>query len=191
MMSEPVTDNLLEACRTFLSQFNTDTYPGVPSEFAQVCLHAIKLFRGLLALACPIPGIEGSCLEDVQFLIGAAIVTEIPRVGRLIASKLKKAPWDARVSDFLQTVGAAVTHGPPLLQAFLLSEDFLQGVKTLQDDAHEYLTMLGTAKQNLPTWIENLRPLATEHFQLNLIKLLTNDLNALDDEGGSREESAF
>ena len=67
----------------------------------------------------------------------------------------------------------------------------MQGVKTLQDDAHEYLTMLGTAKQNLPTWIENLRPLATEHFQQNLIKLLTNDLNALDGEGGSSEESAF
>ena len=132
-------------------------------------------------------------MEGVQFLASTppAVVTEIPKVGRLIASKLKKAPWDTRVSDFLQTVGAALTHGPPLLQAFLLSEDFLQGVKTLQDDAHEYLTMLGTAKQNLPTWIENLRPLATEHFQQNLIKLLTNDLNALDDEGGSREESAF
>ena len=95
------------------------------------------------------------------------------------------------MSDSLQTVGVALTHGPPLLQAFLLSEDFLQGVKTLLDDAHEYFTMLGTAKQNLPTWIENLRPLATEHFQQNLIKLLTNDLNALDDEGGSRQESAF
>ena len=66
-----------------------------------------------------------------------------------------------------------------------------QGVKTLLDDAHEYFTMLGTVKQNLPTWIENLRPLATEHFQNNLIKLLTNDLNALDDEGGSGQESAF
>ena len=136
-------------------------------------------------------------VEDVQFLTSPvagtppAVVADIPKVGRLIASKLKKAPWDARVSDFLQTVGAALTHGPPLLQAFLLSEDFLQSVKTLQDDAHEYLTMLGTAKQNLPTWIENLRPLATEHFQQNLIKLLTNDLNALDDEGGSREECAF
>jgi len=112
-------------------------------------------------------------------------------VGRLIAIKLKKAPWDTRVSDFLQTVGAALTHGPPLLHAYLLSDDFLQGVKSLHDDAQEYFAMLTTAKQNLPTWIENLRPLATEHFQQNLIKLLTNDLNALDDEGGSREESAF
>ena len=176
-----------------MSQFNTDTCGGVPGKFAQVCLHAIKLFRGLLALACPIPGIEGSCLEDVQFLASTqpAVVTEIPKVGRLIASKLKKAPWDTRVSDFHQTVGAALTHGPPLLQAFSLSEDFLQAVKTLQDDAQEYLTMLSTAKQNLPTRIETLRPLATEPFQLNLIKLLTNDLNALDDEGGSSEESAF
>ena len=112
-------------------------------------------------------------------------------MGRLIAIKLKKAPWDTRVSDFLQTVGAALTHGPPLLHAYLLSDDFLQGVKSLHDDAQEYFAMLTTAKQNLPTWIENLRPLATEHFQQNLIKLLTNDLNALDDEGGSREESAF
>ena len=109
----------------------------------------------------------------------------------MVASKLKKAPWDTRVSDFLQTVGAALTHGPPLLQAFLLSEDLLQGVKTSLDDAHEYFAMLGTAKQNLPTWIENLRPLATGYFQQNLIKLLTNDLNALEDEEMSSEESAF
>ena len=129
MMSEPVTDNLLEACRTFLSQFNTDTCGGVPSNFAQVCLHAIKLFRGLLALACPTPGIEGSCLEDVQFLASTppAVVTEIPKVGRLIASKLKKAPWDTRVSDFLQTVGAALTPWPSTLAGFLVVRGLLAG----------------------------------------------------------------
>ena len=120
-----------------------------------------------------------------------AIVTEIPSVGRLIASKLKKAPWDTRVSDFLQTVGVALTYGPPLLHAYLLSDDFLQGVKSLQDDAQEYFTMLTTAKQNLPTWIANLRPLATQFFQLNLIKLLTNDLKALEEEEMSSEESVF
>eukprot|EP00975_Prorocentrum_lima_P042222 8872223-Prorocentrum_lima.AAC.1 len=62
---------------------------------------------GLRRLAQPIAGASPA---DVDFIAGtqsrvAEVVAKVPRTGRLVAAKMRKDPWMARVSTYRQFVG--------------------------------------------------------------------------------------
>ena len=67
-----------------------------PNELIPQVIVAARVARGCLAVLIPVPGAFNSSLTDVEFVhalggVAAPISKELPRVGKLIASKLQRA----------------------------------------------------------------------------------------------------
>ena len=76
---------LLKLCRSFLHQHVLESGALQNKEvLASIYNNVAKVMRGIVALTSPVPSDEGSCHTT------APILTQLPRVGRLIVNKLRR-----------------------------------------------------------------------------------------------------
>ena len=84
---------LLRICDLFLSQHERDAAKLAEGPMAVVD-GIVQVLKGFAALCSPTPGIHGSCLSDVQYLMPknatTAPILALPRIGRILVNKLRQ-----------------------------------------------------------------------------------------------------
>jgi len=184
LLSSPLEPQpLIDMCNILLNFFK-EREEQWPSFLARYIATAKSICRGFLALVSPVPGICGSSLLDVDFIHpkspGAipGVVSELPRVGRSMASKLSKIPvWGKMSSDFRKTYGPASEMAKPLQRAMCLAE----GIAQEKVDDQESRDELAKLTRGIPEWREALRPGATDPLEESFAITLTKDLKIVKD----------
>ena len=81
--------------------------------------------RALVAISVPIPGIHGVTLDDVEYAAPkhgteAMIMKEIPRLGRIVALRLreKESLWESSIVAYKKAQGVEVSAGLELCSAW-------------------------------------------------------------------------
>ena len=89
-------DLLLKACKAYLLQHDQEGHSAADNSVLKIVSgNVAKVFRGVVALLSPIPGDCGSGLEHVEYVnprnaTSAPLLSDIPKLGRLILNKLRR-----------------------------------------------------------------------------------------------------
>ena len=97
-LSEEGCPVLIEHMLKFLSRVDASSFASAPEHYQVVFGGVVKVAKGLVGLASPVPG-KGNCtLGDIQYAMpsngtSAAVYKDLPKIGRLIASRLRADPF--------------------------------------------------------------------------------------------------
>ena len=126
---------LVKLCRAFLHQYVLEKASVVENErVVTVFNNVAKVMRGMVALISPVPGDAGSQHADVEYIsprnaTTAAILTELPRVGRLIVNKLRRESVSCLVCN-QRIISVVFSHSiHPVLarkKPYAMKETFVQ-----------------------------------------------------------------
>ena len=93
--AEEQVTGLLDVCAAFLVQMPGPGSSQLPRIVETTANSIASIMRGLSALCSPQPGVNGSQLKDVQYIMpknaSSAPILGIPRLGRIIVNKLRSA----------------------------------------------------------------------------------------------------
>jgi len=118
MSSEEVREDFKAMAIALLEQMATVDFTDCPNPTPFQAI--IKLYKGLLALVSPVPGV--GTLDDVNYVYPsnattASIISDIPKLGRSILSILRKDKgsfWSVALKDFQLTVGVQLQNLPAM-----------------------------------------------------------------------------
>ena len=169
-----------------LVRFLTENSCCFPPELQSYRDVALRVARGLLAILSPTPGFMGSGARDVEFIHQPAgcqmpaVVNEFPKMGRLIAGKLRRDEfWKGLVSEFRKFHGPGMDSGTKVVaaaeKAARLAHLKLGGDWTEALDV-EWNDLLQELQGELVTWRAALRPRATDELETNSLKLIAKDV---------------
>ena len=181
MLCDEDTAHLIQVIDAFLSELKPSQ---VPAGLSKYYTTAATVMRGILAITSPLPGHGGATLQDVSYIASTGskvppVVEGIPRVGRLMASKLRQEPWLSWVSSYRQHIGAEATHGNKFMTALEQSSLILQDAQGERELGDDYDQLIALVKTDLATWRKALRPGATVTLQKNLLRLYSIDLEGV------------
>ena len=167
-----------------------------PAPLQKNAMVALQIAKGFVALVSPVPFACGSKLSDVEYIAGmpgvaAAVATEFPKTGRLIANKLRRVGevWPALIADYKKFMEPARNLGPLLSKASALATQLKSKSDWDQNDINAWDDVLTTTPDSLPVWRDDLRAGATQPFEQLLTDLIARDFDRLIASAGAEEDT--
>ena len=159
---ESAMDLLATTAENFVIRTGGDT----PAKNLKPALDvAVKVMRGVLCMASPVPGVAGSDLEDLNYVFPpegktSTLMTDVPRIGRILIVKIKQSDaLKARATLFNKHYGSQVVHVQKIQEMY----------KSLTEENENLYDLLKGFIEEVPAWQKCLRYGGTHHLQRALL----------------------